>query len=149
MVKRLSLVALILVMAAVTAVAEEGYKKPPQAVLDVLNAPLPPQISVSPSRDYLLLADRSAYPPIADLAQPMLRLAGLRINPNTNGPHRGTYYTGLTLKKIADGTDIRIALPANAKISLPRWSPDGKSFAFTNTIANGIELWIGDAAGKA
>jgi len=143
--KRFSFFALILI-AATSALAEEVYKKPPQAVLDVLNAPPPPQTSVSPSRDYMLLADRLAYPSIADLAQPMLRLAGLRINPNTNGPHRGTYYVGLSIKRIADGSDIKVALPANAKVSAPRWSPDGKSFAFTNTVANGIELWVGETA---
>ena len=144
--KKLFLAVLVLTVIGTTVTGEDTYKKPPQAVLDVLNATLSPAASISPTREYMLLADRVAYPPVADLAQPMLRLAGLRINPNTNGPHRGTYYVGLTLKRIADGTDTRIPLSANSKISLPRWSPDGKSFAFTNTIPNGIELWIGDIA---
>ena len=26
------------------------------------------------------------------------------------------------------------------------WSPDGKQFAFTNTVAAGIQLWIGTVA---
>ena len=37
----------------------------------------------------------------------MLRLAGLRINPRTNGPHRAQLYRALTLKTIADGADAR------------------------------------------
>ena len=125
---------------------ETPYMKPPQAILDVLNAPEPPQVSVSPTRDMMLMSTQLRYPPIADVAAPMLRLAGSRIDPATNGPHRAQYSVALTLKKIADGTEIKIVLPANAKISLPRWSPDGKQFAFTNTIANGIELYVGDAA---
>jgi len=125
---------------------ETSYMKPPQAILDVLNAPEPPQVSVSPTRDKMLMSTQLRYPPIADVAAPMLRLAGSRIDPATNGPHRAQYSVALTLKKIADGTEIKIVLPANARISLPRWSPDGKQFAFTNTIANGIELYVGDAA---
>jgi len=138
---RLGLVTLLL---SVSSFAQETYKKPPQPILDVLNAPLPPQMTVNPSRDAILLADQLRYPPISDLAQPMLRLAGSRINPNTNGPHRGTYYISLTLKRTADGTDTKVVLPPNAKVTMPRWSPDGKLFAFVNTVTNGIELWIGN-----
>ena len=122
------------------------YMKPPQAILDVLNAPEPPQVSVSPTRDMMLMSTQLRYPPIADVAAPMLRLAGSRIDPATNGPHRAQYSVALTLKKIADGAETRIVLPASAKISFPRWSSDGRQFAFTNTVANGIELYIGDVA---
>src|SRR5262245_28691162 len=142
MLKRL-LVALVITITP--AFAEDTYKKPPQVILDVLNAPVPPQTSVSPSRDFMIMANQLSYPPISDLAQPMLRLAGLRINPNTNGPHRAAYFVGLTIKKIADGSEVKVATPAGAKLSMPRWSPDGKSFAFTDTIANGIELWVGES----
>jgi len=145
MLKRTAIGLIVLLsFACVSAVAQETYKKPPQNVLDVLNAPLPPQVSVNPTRDMMLMADQRRYPPIADLAQPMLRLAGSRINPSTNGPHRGTYYVSLALKKTSDGTETKVTLPANAKVSMPSWSPDGKQFAFMNTLANGIELWAGD-----
>lgn len=146
MLKKVFITALVLLPFAAPTFAEEAYKKPPQNILDVLNAPLPPTTSVNPSRDYMLMANQLRYPPIADLAQPMLRLAGLRINPATNAPHRAPYYIGLSLKRISDAAEIKVALPPNAKITLPRWSPDGKSFAFANTISNGVELWIGDTA---
>jgi dipeptidyl aminopeptidase/acylaminoacyl peptidase len=126
--------------------SEDTYKKPPQAVLDVLNAPLPPDAVVSPSKDFVILTVPQRYPPIADVAAPMLRLAGERINPATNGPHRAQYVVSITLKKIADGAEMKIALPPNAKPGRPQWNTDGKQFAFTNTTSNGIELWIGDAA---
>lgn len=146
MFKKVLITVLVLLTLAAPIFAQETYKKPPQAVLDVLNAPLPPAASVSPSRDYMLMANQLRYPPIADLAQPMLRLAGLRINPATNAPHRAPYFVGLSVKKIADGSEIKVMLPPGAKIAMPRWSPDGKSFAFTNTISNGVELWVGDTA---
>ncbi len=136
--------ALLLLLANFVA-AQEAYKKPPKEVLDVLNAPVTPQVSISPSRGVLLLATGVRYPPISDLAQPMLRLAGLRINPNTNGPHRSPYYVALALKRVADGADTHVALPAGAHIDLPQWSPDSKHFAFLNTTSTGIELWVGDS----
>jgi dipeptidyl aminopeptidase/acylaminoacyl peptidase len=140
-------IAVLIVLAVVlcaTGFAQETYKKPPQNILDVLNAPMPPTVSVNPPRDTMLMADQLRYPPISDLAQPMLRLAGTRINPLTNGPHRGTYYVSLVLKKISDSAETKVVLPGNAKVNMPQWSPDGKQFAFTNTVTNGIELWVGD-----
>lgn len=125
--------------------AQEGYKRPPAQVLEVLNAPATPVAVVSPTRDYILLGEPVRYPPIADLAQPMLRLAGLRINPNTNGLHRSPYLLNLALKRISDGVENKIAVPPGAHIGTPLWSPDGRHFAFTNTTPVGIELWVGDA----
>jgi len=139
----LSLVALLLLACAVVG---QGYRQPPQAVLDVLNSPVTPSVSISPARDQMLLATGVRYPPIADLAQPMLRLAGYRINANTNGRYLAPYFVALSLKRIADGVETKVDLPSGAKVGLPQWSPDGKHFAFTNTIATGIELWVGESA---
>ena len=126
--------------------AQQGYKKPPKEVLDILNAPTTPATSVSPTRDNILLLTSRPYPPLADLAQPMLRLAGRRINPASNSPHRFQYSVGLTLKRLADGSEIKIDVPPGAKISSVEWSDDGKQFAFLNTTPNRVELWLGDAA---
>ena len=76
----------------------------------------------------------------------MLRLAGRRINPASNSPHRYQYSVALTLKRVADGSEVKIDVPPGAKISGVEWSDDGKHFAFMNTTANRVELWVGDAA---
>lgn len=148
--KRVFVVLTLTLLSASVAFAQTTYKKPPQAVLDVLNAPASPAAFLSPSRDYMVLATPLRYPPITELAQPMLRLAGLRINPNTSGPHRAPYFVSLSIKKISDGSEMKIALPAGAQAGVPQWSPDGKHFAFANTAPAGIELWTVEAAtGKA
>jgi dipeptidyl aminopeptidase/acylaminoacyl peptidase len=126
--------------------AQTPYQKPPKAVLDVLDAPESTTVSVSPARDKMLLATPVRYPSIAELAEPMLRLAGSRINSRTNGPHNPTRIVKLALKNIADGKETPLALPPNANFGMPEWSNDGKQFAATNTTANGIELWVGDVA---
>jgi hypothetical protein len=78
------LAAFVLALAAVSAVnrparAETAYQKPPRNVLDVLHAPLPPIAVIDPTHNRMLLATMVRYPPIADLAEPMLRMAGSRV----------------------------------------------------------------------
>src|ERR1700738_189404 len=106
----------LLLLAATLASAAELYQKPPKEVLDVLNAPATPRAFVSPDRTRVLLAEPLRYPSIADLSQPMLRLAGLRINPRNNGPHRTTGQNmGMVLKRIDDGSEVHIDAGANAR----------------------------------
>ncbi len=137
------------------------YQKPPKDVLDILDAPAPPNLSVNPTRTYALMSDAERYPSIAEVSAPMLRLAGMRIDPRTNGLHLAPHSRGMTIVRLADGVKIPVALPANARAGVgsgrgggggrgggregAAWSPDGKQFVFENTIANGIELWLCDA----
>ena len=138
----------VLLLAALFLIGAEPYRKPPQAVLDVLNAPTTPTLSLSPTQTFALESREIRYPSIAELSQPMLRLAGLRINPKTNGLHNTTFHSSLTLRRIPSGEEVKLDLPPNPRLSLGHWSRDGAHFAFSNTTANGIELWIGDTAGK-
>jgi dipeptidyl aminopeptidase/acylaminoacyl peptidase len=143
---KLLLTVVLLLFVGLTA-AEEKYQKPPKEVLEVLNAPITPSLGISPTRDWGILTEFLRYPPIADLAQPMLRLAGLRINPKTNAPHSEYYFVSLVLKKIPEGKEIKLATPAGARLGYPDWSGDGKQFAFSNTTPAGVELWVGTTAG--
>lgn len=96
-----------------TAPAQETYyHKPIPAVEDVLNARPIPAVWLSPARDMLLIADRPGYPPLSDLAAPKLKLAGVRVNPKTNGPQRYSYFTSLTLKSLAHAQDPVVEEPA-------------------------------------
>src|SRR5262249_26811492 len=77
-------------------------------------------------------------------------IAGIRIDPRTNGLHLAPHSISITLIKLPEGTKTPLALPAKARAGALRWSSDGKQFAFTNITDNAIELWIGDpATGKA
>ncbi|MBI3680274.1 MAG: S9 family peptidase [Acidobacteria bacterium] len=127
--------------------AQDTYRKPPKEILDVLDAPAPPQASLNPARTHLLLMTFRRYPPIAELAQPMLRLAGARINPRNNAPHTSLRTTtGMYLVRIEDGKQMPVMLPKDARAGAPHWSPDGKLFAFTNTTAGTVDLYIGETA---
>jgi dipeptidyl aminopeptidase/acylaminoacyl peptidase len=120
------------------------YQKPPKEILDVLNAPALPALSVNSTHTYATLSQTERYPGIDEVSAPMLRLAGIRIDPRTNGLHLAAGSYSITLVKLPEGTKIPVALPAHARAGALRWSPDGKMFAFANIVSNGIELWIGD-----
>ncbi|MCO8017585.1 prolyl oligopeptidase family serine peptidase [Brevundimonas diminuta] len=139
-------------MLPVAAVAQEAaptYQQPPAPIAQILDAKPNPGVSVSPDRKTLLLTDRSNLPSIAELSEPMLRLAGYRINPKNNGPanSRVSWLTGLSFQSI-DGGEARpvTGLPANARLTNTSWAPDGKTVAFLVNVPSGLELWVADVA---
>ncbi len=68
--------------------------------------------------------------------RPMLRLAGLRIDPATNGRHRARTARALTLKAVADGAVRPVTLPPSPALTWLGFSPDGVRFAFAHTQAD-------------
>jgi dipeptidyl aminopeptidase/acylaminoacyl peptidase len=146
----LTTVALVLATAGLAAqsstTAPSGYMTAPQAVIDILDAQPLPTVTVGPSRDVLAIVPRRSMPSIAELSQPMLRLAGLRINPVTNGPHRAPSGTGITVRTVSTQAERPVQVPANARIGGTGFSPNGKKLYFTNTRDNRVELWIADVA---
>ena len=129
---------------------ELRYQKVPEEIRQVLDAPATPVISLSPARDRMIIVQAVRYPPLADLAEPMLGLAGARINPLNNGPSRPPRYVSLMLKMLPDGRERRIPVGgAGSRLGFPEWSPDGKSFAFARFAPNTVELWVADATTAA
>src|SRR5687767_14361846 len=125
------------------------YAQPPKAIVDVFDSEYLPQTLVNPNRQMVVLTRARPYPSIAELSQPMYRLAGSRINPKTSGPHRATGQAGtgiyaITLKKIDGGAEQTVTVPPQARISNVKFSPDGSRLAFLHTTETAIELWIAD-----
>ncbi len=129
--------------AATAGFGQGGYQLPTKPLLDIVDAPTTPQVSLSPDQRFLLLLEVPGLPPIAELAERELRLAGVRIKPQSNGPSRAASYRGLSLLRLADG-DIRpvTGLPQTVRIDNVVWSPDGEQVAFTVTSDDRIEPWV-------
>lgn len=123
------------------------WQSPPQAVLDVLHAPPLPYVWTAPAGKYLLLADPVRYPPLAELAAPMHKLAGIRINPVTNDHHSRHGGTSPRLIRVEDGTTIQLALPADVELLDVTWTADGQRYALTVRHSDHIGLWVGSVAG--
>ena len=138
--------ALLLAAGAPMAAMADGptYQQPPAPIADILDSRPNPGVSISPDRQTLLLTDRTNLPSIQELAEPMLRLGGYRINPRNNGPanSRVSWITGLSFQSVSGGEERKVAgLPANARLTNVSWSPNGQSVAFLVDAANGLELW--------
>jgi dipeptidyl aminopeptidase/acylaminoacyl peptidase len=133
-----------------------SYQMPPKALVELVDTKPTPSVEVSPpdalGRKWMLIEYSSGLATIAELAQPELRLAGLRFNPKSNGPSRGRYVTAFGLQALPTGTETQVSgLPANARMHLIGWAPDGQHFAFANVSEavdeGALSLWIADVAG--
>jgi len=151
--RNLILVVALLIVASVAAQSQNNvtrYEMPPKEVVDAFDTPPLPQAILSPSKQTMALLYRRPYPTIAELSRPMLRLAGVRVNPRTNGPHLTARIFGITLKRISDGAETKVVMPMQPNVSNVKFSLDGKQLAFLNTKPTGVELWIADTGtGKA
>ena len=125
------------------------YLTPSAPIVATFDAPPLPQVIVSPTRQVLALTLRKGSPGLGELARPTLRLAGVRVDPKNNGPHRTATNGGgyaITLKHIADGREVSVPVPPQASISNVHFSRDGSRLSFTNTKDAAIELWIADVS---
>ena len=157
---RLALLGLLIAVAQMLRAQEIlSYQVPPKAIVDLVDTRPTPGVAVSPidksGKRWLLIEPLSGLPPISDLAQPELRLAGLRFNPRTNGPSRGRYVTALRLKVLPDGAETAVSgIPTDAQIRFVAWAPDSRHIFFVNTSNDasnaGLSLWIVDvSSGRA
>ena len=133
-------------LAAALGAATTGYQKPPEAIRRILEAPATPLVRLSPTGDRIVVAEPVRYPPIAELARPMLRLAGVRMDPASFGPHNPRVFRHLALVELKTGRRLPLALPAGVRPGLPEWSPDGRRLFFVDYGAQALRLWIVEAA---
>jgi len=130
------------------------YLQPSAEIRTVLDAPSLPAVMLSPDQRTVALVENRRNLPIAELARPVLRLAGRRIDPGASGPQRVQEIEALTLRHVpaADGVgavtagDRRVTLPAGGGFHQLRWSPDGKRFLLNRRTARSTELWVGETA---
>jgi hypothetical protein len=130
-------IGLLLAAAAVGAQAQGNgdavrYAQPPAPIPQILDTPPPPTPSISPKRDNIALLGRANLPPIAELAEPSLNLAGYRINPRNNGPanSRIAWLNALSFQSVAAARRAPSPCPATrASPSLPgrRTAPSSPS----------------------
>ncbi|MBP6431038.1 MAG: prolyl oligopeptidase family serine peptidase [Ferruginibacter sp.] len=145
------LLLLIAIAITTTTQAQDAieYQKPPAAIYDLVMAKPSPGVSIDTKGEWMLIMERSAMPSVEELAQPELRIAGLRINPNNFGPSRSAYIIGLSLKNIKANTESAISgLPSNLKAGNFQWSPNEDKIAFTQANSNTIDLYIIDIKTK-
>ncbi|KAG7971045.1 hypothetical protein I3843_07G115900 [Carya illinoinensis] len=132
-----------------------GYCLPPPEIKDIVDAPPLPALSFSPHRDKILFLKRRALPPLAELARPEEKLAGIRIDGRYNTRSRMSFYTGIGIHQLMpDGTlgpekEVH-GYPDGAKINFVTWSLNGQHLAFSIRVdeeentSSKLRVWVAD-----
>ena len=148
------LMVVVLMMAASTGASDDGqqpatgWQSPSEELLQVLHAPQLPRMWSAPTGDYMLLADPMLYPPLAELAAPMHKLAGMRVNPAINSHHGRHGGTSPRLVRVEDGVTTPLNLPEGTEVDDMVWTVDGKRFALIVIHTDHIGLWVGSVEGE-
>ena len=143
--KKLLFICVLFVSVFLYAQENITYQKPPQEILELAEAPLAPSMRMDHKGENFVFLYRSSFKTIEELSEKEMRLGGLRINPKTNINSRERYYTNLKVRVGRKNKEINAkGLPENGRYSNFSWSPNQKKMAFTNTVSNGVELWILD-----
>src|SRR5690606_33835441 len=125
----LRLFSLLFLLVPVLASARDdgGYRLPSPELQAIVDAPRAPALLPSPRRDLAALTRIPPLPSIAEVAQPELKLAGMRINPRTWSASRFSFASDLWLMELASGQERRIqGLPEPLRLAELEWSPDQK-----------------------
>ncbi|MGH8082316.1 MAG: CocE/NonD family hydrolase, partial [Lysobacter sp.] len=123
----------------------DGYQLPPKPLQAIVDAPRPPGMFLSPHRDLVAVVQTPSLPGIAVVAQPELKLAGVRIHPRVFAQSRFSFGAGLSLLDIDSGKRLEIeGLPSPLSLASLQWSPDQRWIAFNRVdAASGAnELWL-------
>ncbi|MCQ2147936.1 MAG: hypothetical protein MJZ16_10515, partial [Bacteroidales bacterium] len=127
------------------------FRKPaPEIEAITMAAPLPSKYYSNDYKKLVVGYSASRSVPIAELAASEIRLAGLRVDPQTFTLTREAYLDNLELIDVATGAPKAVTgIPAGAKIKNVTWSQTGKYFAFTVTTPKGMGLYRVDASSSS
>lgn len=135
----------LLALAAFAPSDTTAYRTPPAEIEALVTASPAPSVGLSPDAEWMLLATRPALPSLADLSRRMLRLAGIRIDPQAAARFRTTWYDGLVLRDRSGEREVRVPLGEGARLASWSWSHTSRHFSFVvASEAGASELWVAD-----
>ena len=145
---------------------DESWLAPPKLVTDIISAPKEPSVMLSPDGRQMLLIESAPMPEIADLARPMLRLAGIRIEPRSHSKFRTRFRSVITCQAVdpsqnssdrVASSEQRVSIQhpdlnfsqtevSDRKIGAIGWSHDSHHFAFEVLHEKGTALFVASVA---
>ncbi len=126
--------------------SDNTYKEPNKVIADLIGAPKSPLLSISHSGKFGLLMTSHTFPPISELTRPTLGLAGIRFNPETNGPGQLSLVEKVTLLHIETKKESQIDLPEQAFDFC--WAPSEDIVYFLSENEKTVSLWSLNAKSK-
>ena len=126
---------------------ESTYRQPPSEIYDLIMAKPVPMASVDDCGKWMLLLERDTFPTVAELAEPELRIAGIRINPNNFAQSRIITLAGIRLKDLNTLQEFEIkGLPENMRATNIQWNPSQNRIGFVNLKTDRADLYSIDIA---
>nr|WP_246022851.1 prolyl oligopeptidase family serine peptidase [Lysobacter terrigena] len=131
--------------------ADAGYRLPAAELQAIVDAPRPPQLLLGPKRDVAAMLQTPPLPSIRLVAQPELKLAGIRINARSYAPSRFSFGSDLWLMDVATGKNAKIdGLPQPLSVAGAVWSPDQRFLALNqqDPVSGANEVWLVDVQAR-
>jgi hypothetical protein len=117
--------------------AQQTYQSPPADLVKILEAPANPVISVSPSRQWVLVTVNDPRTvTISDMADSAYYLAGSKIRANPDYRVENIGIRSATLSSAGGDLERVIPVPPDGRIGNTAWSTRDNRLAYT-TISNG------------
>ena len=85
------------------------YQTPAESIRELVEAPSTPSINFNKKGDKYLLLEKPDLMIMEDVAQQVIGLAGLRINPSTNTQTVASFYTGISIHEVESNKKYKIA----------------------------------------
>ena len=141
---------LVTLLAPTAALAQEvaAYLQPSVEIRAVLDAKGLPQHSVAPDQRTVALVDMQRHRRITELARPVLRLAGGRIDAAASAPQLVDAIEAIRLLDLSTpgAAPRELKLPAGGGFHQLRWSPNGQRYVLYRRTPQATELWVGEVA---
>ncbi len=127
----------------------QGYKSPGQDIEALIDAPLTPLFRPSPSKRHALVLEYTAAPPLEMIAQPFVKLGGLRIDTRTGTSRSTSHVHGMKVMTIDDGEPLPEAVDVEfpdgfKRLSSVSWSPSGSHVAISAMFEDGLRFLLLD-----
>jgi dipeptidyl aminopeptidase/acylaminoacyl peptidase len=131
--------------------AQQTYQSPPADLVKILEAPANPVISVSPSRQWVLVTVSDPRTvTISDMADSAYYLAGSKIRANPDFRVENIGIRSATLSSAGGNGERAIPVPAEGRIGNTAWTTRDDQLAYT-TISNGkmaLDVYSPDKPGR-
>lgn len=121
---------------------DQPYMEPPKEILELVDIQANPSIRLTYDNEYAVFLERTTFKTLEELSEEELGLGGVRVNPETNGPSRTSFYTGLSVQKFMEQQEVPVSGGTDWKITNLSYSPDDSHAAFLNLNGTTFELWL-------
>ena len=125
--------------------AEPGQQAP-EPIHSLLQNQRPPMATVGVNKQWVYEYQRPNMPTLQDLQAPIERLAGMKLDPTTNGRSRDRYYIGLSRFNLKGKKRQELQLAEGFRFTSFSTSPSGDHAFLIALNDSGYNLWLVDLA---